>query len=55
MKGLTLSTREQSRIQVLNKMIGKEVPVADAAGLMGVSSAMRGDYWRRIERRELPP
>ena len=37
MKGLTLSTREQSRIQVLNKMIGKEVPVADAAGLMGVS------------------
>ena len=26
-----------SRIQVLNKMIGKEVPVADAAGLMGVS------------------
>ena len=39
MKGLTLSTREQSRIQVLNKMIGKEVPVADAAGADGCERA----------------
>ena len=45
MKGLTLSTREQSRIQVLNKMIGKEVPVADAAGLMGVS---KRHAWRLL-------
>ena len=37
MKGLTLTTREQSRIAVLNGVLEREATVAEAAGLMGVS------------------
>ena len=37
MRGLTLTTKEQSRIQVLNGVIEGKVTVAKAAGLMGVS------------------
>ena len=37
MEGLTLTTREQSRIQVLNGVNAGEVTVGVAAGLMGVS------------------
>ena len=37
MRGLTLTTKEQSRIQVLNGVLEREVTVAEAAGLMGVS------------------
>ena len=37
MKGLTLITREQARIQVLNRVIEREAPVAEAVRLMGVS------------------
>ena len=37
MKGLTLSPREQTRIRVLNGVIEREVAVAEAAKLMGVS------------------
>ena len=37
MKGLTLTTREQSRIQVLNGVMEGGVSVAEASGLMGVS------------------
>ena len=36
MKGLTLTTKEQARIQVLNGVIEGKVTAA-AAGLMGVS------------------
>ena len=34
-----MTTREQSRIQVLNGVIEGEVTVAEASGLMGVSEA----------------
>ena len=37
MKGLTLTTKEQTRIQVLNGVIEGKVTVAVASGLMGVS------------------
>ena len=37
MKGLTLTTKEQTRIQVLNGVIEGKVTVAEASGLMGVS------------------
>ena len=37
MRGLTLTTKEQSRIQVLNGVIEGQVTVVEAAGLMGVS------------------
>ena len=37
MKGLTLTTKEQARIQVLNGVIEGKVTAAAAAGLMGVS------------------
>ena len=37
MKGLTLTTKEQSRIQVLNGVMEGKVGVAEASGLMGVS------------------
>ncbi len=37
MEGLTLTTREQSRIQVLNGVIEGKVTAARAAGLMDVS------------------
>ncbi len=37
MKGLTLTTREQSRIHVLNGVIERAVSVAEAADLMSVS------------------
>ena len=37
MEGLTLTTREQARIQVLNGVTAGEVTVEVAAGLMGVS------------------
>ena len=37
MKGLTLTTKEQSRIQVLNGVMEGKVRVSKAAGLMGVS------------------
>ena len=37
MKGLTLTTREQSRIQVLNGVIEGKVSVVQSAKLMGVS------------------
>ena len=37
MKGLTLTTREQSRIQVLNGVIERKVSMAEAAELMRVS------------------
>ena len=37
MKGLTLTTREQSRIQVLNGVIERKVSMAKAAELMRVS------------------
>ena len=37
MRGLTLTTKEQTRIQVLNAVLEGEVTVAEAAGLMGVS------------------
>ena len=37
MKGLTLTTKEQSRIQVLNGVMEGKVTVAKASGLMGVS------------------
>ena len=37
MKGLTLTTKEQSRIQVLNGVMEGKVGVAKASGLMGVS------------------
>ena len=37
MRGLTLTTKEQSRIQVLNGVMEGKVTVAKAAGLMGVS------------------
>ena len=37
MKGLTLTTKEQTRIQVLNGVMEGKVSVAEASGLMGVS------------------
>ena len=37
MKGLTLTTKEQTRIQVMNGVIEGKVTVASASGLMGVS------------------
>ena len=37
MKGLTLTTKEQTRIQVLNAVLEGEVTAVKAAGLMGVS------------------
>ena len=37
MRGLTLTTKEQTSIQVLNAVLEGEVTVAEAAGLMGVS------------------
>ena len=37
MKGLTLTRREESRLQVLNGVIERKASVAEAAGLMGVS------------------
>ena len=37
MKGLTLTTKEQSRIQVLNGVMEGKLRVAEASGLMGVS------------------
>ena len=37
MKGLTLTTKEQSRIQVLNGVLEGKVRAAKASGLMGVS------------------
>ncbi len=37
MRGLTLTNREQSRIQLLNGVIEGKVTVAEASGLMGVS------------------
>ena len=37
MRGLTLTTKEQTRIQVLNGVIEGKVTVAEASGLMGVS------------------
>ena len=37
MRGLMLTKKEQSRIQVLNGVIAGEVTVEQAAGLMGVS------------------
>ena len=37
MKGLTLTTREQARLQVLNGVIERAVSVAEAARLLGVS------------------
>ena len=52
MKGLTLTTKEQTRIQVLNGVIEGKVTVAEASGLMGVS-AMRGDYWQHTEGKDL--
>ena len=54
MRGLTLTTKEQSRIQVLNGVIEGKVTVVQSAKLMGVS-AMRGDYWQHTERREWLP
>ena len=37
MRGLTLTTKEQTRIQVLNAVLDGEVTAVKAAGLMGVS------------------
>ena len=37
MKGLTLTTKEQSRIQVLNGVLEGKVTAVEAAGLMEVS------------------
>ncbi len=37
MKGLTLTRREESRLQVLNGVLERKASVAEAAGLMGVS------------------
>ena len=37
MRGLTLTTKEQTRIQVLNAVLEGEVTAVKAAGLMGVS------------------
>ena len=37
MRGLTLTTKEQTRIQVLNAVLAGEVTAVKAAGLMGVS------------------
>ena len=46
MKGLTLTTKEQTRIQVLNGVIEGKVTVAEASGLMGVSVATTGSIQR---------
>jgi len=37
MKGLTLTTREQNRLQTLNGVLGKHWPMREAAKIMGVS------------------
>ena len=37
MKGLTLTYKEQAKMQVLNRVIGAKVNVSKAAVLMGVS------------------
>lgn len=43
MKGLTLGTREQARLQILNRVIGRELVVWEAARLMGLSERQ---VWR---------
>ena len=43
MKGLTLSEKEQARLQILNKVIGMELVVQEAATLMGLSERQ---VWR---------
>jgi len=37
MKGLTLTTREQNRLQTLNGVLEKHWPMREAAKIMGVS------------------
>ena len=37
MKGLTLTNKEQARVQVLNEVLEGKVNVSQASGLMGVS------------------
>ena len=37
MEGLTLTTREQNRLQTLNGVLGKHWPMREAARIMGVS------------------
>ena len=45
MKGLALTTKEQSRIQMLNGVMEGKVTVAEASGLMGVRE---GHWWRLL-------
>ena len=37
MRGLTLTPREQTRLQVLNQVMDREIAVGDAAGMLGLS------------------
>ena len=39
MKGLTLTNKEQARVQVLNEVLEGKVNVSQASGLMGVERA----------------
>ena len=45
---------EQTRLHVLNSVLEHQLPVAQAAEILGVSNAMPGEFWRPIARRAPP-
>ena len=53
MKGLTLSQREQARLQVLNRVLEGVYGVEEAAKVLGSVSATGGDFWQPTGRRVL--
>ena len=54
MKGLTLTQKEQARLQVLNGILEGQISVDEAAEVLGVSERHVGESWRSIGRR-VPP
>ena len=56
MENVTLTQKEQTRLQVLNSLLAEHMALDQAATLMGVTTRhTRRILWRLIERRALPP
>ena len=53
MEGLTLTTKEQNRLQILNGVLEKYWLMREAAKVMGVSERQAGEFCQRIERKAL--